>query len=458
MSEEKLPKGWKKTILGKVTSWSSGGTPNRGVSHYYNGRIPWIKTGDLNDGVLYESSEFISDEGLKNSSAKLFPKGSIAMAMYGATIGKTAIFGIEASTNQACAVAKPSDLINHKFLFYFLKSQKKEFVEKGKGGAQPNISLTVIKNHLINLPSIPEQQRIVEKLNTIFGHLDVLREKLDRIPVLLKNFRKQVLIKAVTGELTGDLEIVDYFILESSITIGNEIQVKPKKWRWCMLTELARLESGHTPRKSCEDYWEKGNVPWISLQDIRSAHGKVINDTKYMPNQKGIENSSARMLPAGTVCFSRDISVGFSTIMGREMATSQHFANWICGENLSNKFLLYAFMASRDYLIGEGKGTTVGTIYMPALKQMHILLPPLDIQNEIVKQLDTLFDLADKIESQYQSLKAKINQMPQAILAKAFRGELVGQEVKDYVRETGEVIMAAEDFLEYNISIKNKNI
>ena len=173
MSEEKLPKGWKKTVLGKVSSWSSGGTPSRGVSLYYNGIIPWIKTGDLNDGILTESSEFISEEGLKNSSAKLFPKDSVAMAMYGATIGKVAILGIEASTNQACAVAKPSDLIINKFLFYFLKSQKREFVEKGKGGAQPNISLTVIKNHAINLPPLPEQQRIVAKLDALFGHLGV---------------------------------------------------------------------------------------------------------------------------------------------------------------------------------------------------------------------------------------------------------------------------------------------
>jgi type I restriction enzyme S subunit len=194
--EKKLPKGWVESTLGEIANWGSGGTPSRSRSEYYNGDIPWIKTGDLNNSVIMEASEFITELGLKNSSAKLFPKGSIGIAMYGATIGKTAFFGIDAATNQACAVAQPSSAIVDKFLHNYLKSQKQNFIDQGKGGAQPNISQTLIKAHPILLPPLPEQKRIVAKLDALFGHLDTLKTKLDHIPELLKNFRQQVLVEA----------------------------------------------------------------------------------------------------------------------------------------------------------------------------------------------------------------------------------------------------------------------
>lgn len=191
------------------------------------------------------------------------------------------------------------------------------------------------------------------------------------------------------------------------------------------------LESGHTPRKTVPEYWEGGDVPWICLKDIRAAHGQIIENTLHMPTMLGIENSSSRLLPKGTVCFSRDISVGFVTIMGRSMATTQHFANWICNNQLFNKYLMYAFMASRYSLIQSGEGTTVRTIYMPALKKMRVALAPLEEQKEIVRRIESLFKLADNIEQQYQQAEVDLETLNQSILAKAFRGELVPQDPND---------------------------
>ncbi len=191
------------------------------------------------------------------------------------------------------------------------------------------------------------------------------------------------------------------------------------------------MESGHTPRKSVPAYWEGGTVPWISLQDIRAADGKEIFSTKFMPTELGIKNSSARLLPKGTVCFSRDISVGFVTIMGRSMATTQHFANWICGDELHPKYLMYAFMAGREHLLKSGQGSTVKTIYMPALKELRILLPPLAEQAEIVRRIEHLFDVADQLGAKVATAKQRIDALTQSLLAKAFRGELVPQDPND---------------------------
>ncbi|MDP2091839.1 MAG: restriction endonuclease subunit S, partial [Pseudohongiella sp.] len=107
MSTVDLPEGWCRTILAEIAEWGSGGTPSRREASYFEGNIPWVKTGDLGPKVLISASEHISELAVQNSSAKCFPKGSVVIAMYGATIGKTSILGIDATTNQACGVGNP---------------------------------------------------------------------------------------------------------------------------------------------------------------------------------------------------------------------------------------------------------------------------------------------------------------------------------------------------------------
>jgi type I restriction enzyme S subunit len=187
---------------------------------------------------------------------------------------------------------------------------------------------------------------------------------------------------------------------------------------------VATLESGHTPRKSVSEYWDDGDVPWISLRDIRKAHGKVIFQTESMPTKLGIENSSARILPAGTVCFSRDISVGFTTIMGTAMATTQHFANWICKSALSNSYLMFALIASQQNLLRSGEGTTVRTIYMPAIKRFHLALPPLNEQKRIVAKIEALQERSRAAKEALDRIPALLEKFRQSVLAAAFRGDL----------------------------------
>lgn len=283
------------------------------------------------------------------------------------------------------------------------------------------------------VPPLAEQKVIANKLETLLAQVENTKARLENIPKILKRFRQSVLAAAVSGRLTEEWRGTPSCSFgKPPLTIGPEKEEAPDGWRWEKLTDLAILESGHTPRKSKPEYWENGDVPWISLQDIRKAHGKVITSTKFMPNMEGINNSSARLLPAGTVCFSRDISVGYTTVMGREMATTQHFVNWVCGERINNIYLMYSFMAARNHLTISGQGSTVKTIYMPACKQFRLLTPPLEEQTEIVHRVDQLFAYADTIERQVNSALERVNQLTQSILAKAFRGELTEQWRKDH--------------------------
>ena len=168
-----IPENWRWTKLGLIGDWGAGATPDRGKSEYYkNGTIPWIKTGELNDSVITTAEEYITEMALKKCSLRMNKMNDVLIAMYGATIGKVAIAGFDLTTNQACCACTPFEGIYNYYLFYFLKANKPDFVKQSAGGAQPNISRTKIIDTVFPLPPIEEQQRIVEKLNTILPIID----------------------------------------------------------------------------------------------------------------------------------------------------------------------------------------------------------------------------------------------------------------------------------------------
>ncbi len=156
-----IPESWCWCRLGELGDWKSGSTPSRTRPELYNGNIPWLKTGDLNNGYIKEIPECISELALESCSMRLNPVGSVLIAMYGATIGKVGILDIPATTNQACCACICSSGLFNKYLFYFLMSQKTAFEQQAEGGAQPNISREKIVNYLFPLPPFAEQNRIV---------------------------------------------------------------------------------------------------------------------------------------------------------------------------------------------------------------------------------------------------------------------------------------------------------
>ncbi len=171
-----IPNSWRWCSLGNIGDWGAGSTPNRNKFEYYNnGTIPWLKTGDLNDSFIENIPEHITEQALKETSVSIKPKGSILIAMYGATIGKLGILNIDSTTNQACCACQ-CIYINNLYLFYYLMSQRNNFKKMGLGGAQPNISRELLVNYYFALPPINEQLKIVSKIKDIFAQLDTIQE------------------------------------------------------------------------------------------------------------------------------------------------------------------------------------------------------------------------------------------------------------------------------------------
>lgn len=170
-----IPSNWVYTRMGNIGDWGAGSTPAKGNSDYYGGNILWLRTGELNNGVVNDTEIKITDKALKECSFKLNKPGDVLIAMYGATIGKVAIAGKEMTTNQACCGCTP--FIYNKYLFYFLIASNNDFVRKGEGGAQPNISREKLVSHLIPLPPLKEQYRIVSKIEELASIMSRLMAK-----------------------------------------------------------------------------------------------------------------------------------------------------------------------------------------------------------------------------------------------------------------------------------------
>lgn len=192
---------WPETKLSEIAGTTSGGTPDRKNSDYFGGSIPWIKSGELEDGFLTGSEEKITELALQNSAAKLLPVGTLLIAMYGATVGKTAILRIDAATNQAiCAITPKKELVDTEFLRFVLLHQRPEILKQRYGGAQPNISQQIIRNLSIPIPSLTEQRKIAG----VLGLVQRAMERQKRLLALTAELKKALLQQLFTNGLHNE--------------------------------------------------------------------------------------------------------------------------------------------------------------------------------------------------------------------------------------------------------------
>ena len=203
-----IPESWEWVKLGDIGLWGAGATPSKSNIKYYEPQsIPWLLTGDLNDGYITNIPNKISELALEKTSVKLNPKGTVLIAMYGATIGKLGILTFPATTNQACCACNTLFEADKLFLFYFLMSERKKFTSRAEGGAQPNISKEKIVNTLFPLPPLAEQKRIVEQIEKALAKVDDYAESYNRLQKLDKEFpdklKKSILQYAMQGKLVA---------------------------------------------------------------------------------------------------------------------------------------------------------------------------------------------------------------------------------------------------------------
>jgi type I restriction enzyme S subunit len=255
----------------------------------------------------------------------------------------------------------------------------------------------------IPLPSLGEQRRIARVLDAA----DALRAKRRAGMSRLEELQAATFMAEFGGHH------------QPPITVGERLERHQRGWSWELLTDVARLATGHTPDRSRAEYWG-GGIPWITLTDIRELDGKIALQTSETVSDEGIRRSSAVRLPAGTICLSRTASVGFVTLAGRELATSQDFVNWVCGPKLDQTYLMHAFRRSRERLRALSNGSTHKTIYFPTVERLRVLVPPLGLQRDFARLVRTL----TRAEARAQADLKNLDALFVSLQARAFNGGL----------------------------------
>ena len=266
-----VPESWVWTTLGEVGTWQSGGTPSRSNKTYYGGNIPWLKTGDLNDGLISDIPESITEEAVANSSAKINPTGSVLIAMYGATIGKLGILTFPATTNQACCACIEFNAIIQLYLFYFLLSQRNEFIAKGGGGAQPNISKEIIVNTFIPLPPLSEQQHIVMEIEKWFALIDQIEQSKVNLQTIIKQTKSKILDLAIHGKLVPQdpidepaIELLKRINPDFTPCDNGHYTQLPNGWCECQLENIVKYEQPQAYIVKSTDYDDKYLIPVLT--------------------------------------------------------------------------------------------------------------------------------------------------------------------------------------------------
>ena len=388
-----LPKGWVWTTLGEIGNWQSGVTPSRLRKDYYGGNIPWLKTGDLNDGYISDIPEYITETALKETSVKLNPKDSVLIAMYGATIGKVGILSFPATTNQACC-ACTDYLVKKMYLFYFLLANRENFIAMGGGGAQPNISKEKIVSTLIPLPPMQEQIRIVEGIEHWFSLVDCIEGNKDNLQKIIKEAKSKILTLAIHGKLVPQdptdepaAELLKRINPKAEITCDNgHYQKLPEGWTILKVGNVAEYING---RAFKPEEWEQTGLPIIRIQNL--------NDPNAYYNRTKNEYEEKYLIKKGDLLFAWAASLGTYIWKGEDAWLNQHIFKVIPYPFLYKKYLYYAFHAMITEFYRKSHGSGMIHITRKQFEEITLWLPPLTEQYRIVQYLQQVFEKLDSI-------------------------------------------------------------
>ncbi len=389
----------------------SGTTPSRENSNYYaDGTIPWVKSGELRENLILGTEETITAEALKKTSLKLVPKGAILLAMYGATIGRMAILGIDATTNQAvCHIIPDEKMADTRFVYRALQQKIPELISQASGGAQPNINQQKIKALEIPLPSLEQQQRIAQVLDAVDSLLGKRREGLKKLEVLLKS---------VFLEMFGD-------------PVTN-----PKGWEEGVLGDViySAKDGPHVSPK----YAEKG-IPFLSTRHIRP--GKLIlEDLKYLSPQEADIHWKKCKPEFGDILYTKGGTTGFAKVVDFhfDFAVWVHIAVLKTNHKLINGLWLENLL-NTEYCYWQSQEKTHGIankdLGLTRMINIKIFIPPLELQAKFA-------DTARKINTETVLLENSLSSLEKLFASlqhQAFNGTLSAGVLEREVQKLGEV-------------------
>jgi type I restriction enzyme S subunit len=397
-----IPEGWKWVKLGDICKISAGGTPRRSIKEYWNGDIPWVKISDIPDnGLVYETEEKITKKGLENSSAKIFPKGTILFTIF-ATIGKVGLLCIDAATNQAIAgIEVISKNMDAKYLFYCLKQYGSTLLNMGRGAAQYNVNQTMLRNLRVPVPSLDVQRCVVARIEEITAKIEqakkIREEALKETEKIMQTALHQTFKKV---EHYGFKTLNDVCIINPS---KKEVRDLPDD-----------MEVSFVPMSAINEVSGKIENPSTRiLKDVKKGYtyfkeGDVLF-AKITPCMENGKSAIARKLVNG---------IGFGS-------TEFHVLRPL--NEVTPEWIFY-FIRQKSFreLAARFMTGSVGQQRVPEefLRNARIPIPPIPLQKSLTNQLDKIKEKVESLLKYQNIISEKLEALTRTVLKRAFEGRL----------------------------------
>lgn len=397
----------------------SGTTPLTSNEEYYDGDISWVNTSELRDGLVIDTSKKLTKKALLDlPTLRLYPVGTLLVALYGATIGKVGILAIPATTNQACCALSDSKELSVKFTFYWLLAFRRKLILLASGGGQPNISQDIIRSLRIPAPLFPEQQAIAAFLDRETTRINTLIAKKERLIELLQEKRAALISQAVTKGLDPRVPMRD-----AGIEWLGEI---PAHWEVKRLKFVARFLGGGTPSKDNLDFWS-GDIPWVSPKDMKA---ETISEAEDHITPYAVAHSATRLIQPGAVLIVVRSGILRHTIPvainACTIALNQDMKALVTKPYLMAEYLAAFIRGNQQALLVEWRkeGATVESIEYELLANTPCLIPPLKEQQAIVVYLDRETARIDALVSRIREAIEKLREYSAALISAAVTGKI----------------------------------
>jgi type I restriction enzyme S subunit len=448
---------WPSFPLGDVCRTTSGGTPSRKRADYFQGDIPWVKSGELTDGLVSEVSEFITEEAVANSSAKLFPQGTLLIAMYGATVGKLGVLAKSAATNQAvCAIFPPPEL-DLKFLFWFLRFKRSYLIDQAVGGAQPNISQSILRELMVPVPPIGVQREAVAEIEKQFSRLDEAVANLQRVKANLKRYKASVLKAAVEGRLveteasiaqregrsyeTGE-QLLQRILeerraqwagkgkyKEPELPVLDGLNSLPEGWAYATTEQMCeQIASGSTPSPDAM-FSGAGDVPFLKVYNLTfdGSLDFTVKPTYVADTTHQSLLARSRSIPGDVLMNIVGPPLGKVSIIPSifpEWNINQAIVTFRTSPRLVNRLLAHWLLAQPvlSRLERTAKATAgQHNLQVSTCRKLPIPVPPITEQVRIVAEVDRHLSIVREVEAEVDANLQRAWGLRQSTLFKLFQ-------------------------------------
>ena len=386
-----VPKGWKIINLGKEFKTSSGATPLSSEKRFYeNGAIPWINSGDLASPYIYESSNYITQEGFDNSSTTMYPPNTVLVAMYGATAGKASLLKIEACTNQAICAIFPNDNYCPQFIKYSIDNLYDYLVGISSGSARDNLSQAELKDLELIVPQTRKEQEVLAStLSLLDKKIELNRQINDNLEAMAKQLYDYWFVQFDFPNEEGRPYKSSGGAMVWNDKLKREI---PKGWTSAKIKDAAHTYSGGTPTSTNSKYYDGGNIPWINSGELNNP---IITSTTNYITEEGLNNSSAKLYPQDTVLVALyGATAGKVSLLSFEACSNQAVCGVIPQNKIMTTYIRYYLSSLYEHFITLSSGSARDNISQDTIKNTILPIP----QEKILKEYsDSVVPIISKI-------------------------------------------------------------